>query len=159
LAVLCGRAAAQSGWEFKPDEPLETDRDSFTPAATTAGYGWTILESSYSFINNGPRPNTHSYPEMLVRYGISPRLELRLGWNFEAGGPSNPVSGFEFGDQDFIVERESRLLYGLKAETSRQSSWLPQSSLLLEAYTPTSGPSKASTVNVGEIVGWEFSNG
>ena len=30
---------------------------------------------------------------------------------------------------------------------------------MLEAYTPTSGPSKASTVNVGEIVGWEFPNG
>lgn len=156
---LCGTTAAQSRREFKPDEPLETDRDSFTPAVTTTGRGWTIIESSYSFIDNGPRPDTHSYPELLVRHGITRRLELRLGWNFEAGGPSNPVSGFEFGDEDFIVERESRLLYGLKYETSQQTGWLPQSALLIEGFTPTSGPSKASTVNVGEIIGWQFSNG
>lgn len=150
---------AQDRFEFKPDEPLETDRDSFTPATTTAGRGWTIIESSYSYIDNGPRPHTHSYPELLVRYGMTKRLELRAGWNFEQGGPSNPVSGFEFGDEDFAIEKEGRMLYGLKYETSEQSGWIPQSSLLVEAFTPTSGPSDTSTINFGEIIGWTLPNG
>ncbi len=159
LFALGSIAAAQDPFEFKPDERLETDRDSFTPATTTAGRGWTIIESSYSYIDNGPRPHTHSYPELLVRYGMSKRLELRAGWNFEQGGPSNPVSGFEFGDEDFAVEKEGRMLYGLKYETSEQSGWIPQSSLLVEAFTPTNGPSETSTINFGEIIGWTFPNG
>ena len=94
-----------------------------------------------------------------MRYGISKRLELRAGWNYEQGGPSNPVSGFEFGDEDFAIEKEGRILYGLKYETSEQSGWIPQSSLLIEAFTPTYGPSDTSTVNVGEIIGWTLPNG
>lgn len=152
-------AWGQAPREYRPDEPLETDRDSFTPAATVAGWGWTIFESSYSFINNSPRADTHSYPEALVRHGISPKLELRIGWNFEAGGASNPISGYEFGDEDFGVGRESRMLFGLKYETSRQAGWIPQSSLLVETFTPTSGEEKVQTVNFGEIVGWQFPNG
>lgn len=150
--VLPAIAAAESARE------LETDRDSFTFATTTADRGRTILESSYSFLDNPGGKVAHSFPELLVRRGIGERVELRLGVNYEAGGPGT-VSGTEVGGEDIVSERESRLLYGTKVETSTQSGWVPQSACVLQGYTPTSGPSTASTMVLGEAFGWTLPNG
>ncbi|MGB8854265.1 MAG: hypothetical protein WCC69_11940 [Pirellulales bacterium] len=65
-------------------------------------------------------------PELLARFGMGERIELRLGANYEAGG-AGVVSGTEVGGEDVESERESRLLYGTKIETSDQSGWIPQS--------------------------------
>src|SRR4051794_35771305 len=63
----------------EPEErELETDRDAFTPATSTVGKGLSVLESSYSFIDNRNVAATNSFPELLVRYGFSERIELRL---------------------------------------------------------------------------------
>lgn len=75
------------------EDEIETDRDSFTLATTTAGCGRIIFEGAHSFIDNRTVPETHSFPELLVRYGASDWLELRLGWNYEVGGAGSPVSG------------------------------------------------------------------
>ena len=139
-------------------EELETDRDSFTFAPTTAGRDLSILESSYSFIDNRTGPEAHSVPETLLRRGVGDRLELRLGFNYEAGGPGT-VSGSEVGGQDIETEDESRVLYGVKVETSDQEGWLPRSAAVVQGYTPTYGPSTVSTVVVGESWGWRFANG
>ena len=139
-------------------EELETDRDSFTFAPTTAGRDLSILESSYSFIDNRTGPEAHSVPETLLRRGVGDRLELRLGFNNEAGGPGT-VSGSEVGGQDIETEDESRVLYGVKVETSDQEGWLPRSAAVVQGYTPTYGPSTVSTVVVGESWGWRFANG
>jgi hypothetical protein len=85
-------------------------------------------------------------------------LELRLGVNYEAGGPGT-VSGSEVGGQDIETEDESRVLYGVKVETSDQEGWLPRSAAVVQGYTPTYGPSTVSTVVVGESWGWRFANG
>src|SRR5262245_4673256 len=53
------------------EDRIETDRDSFTPSVRTAGRGLTILESSYSFLDNRGVPETHSFPELLVRHGLT----------------------------------------------------------------------------------------
>lgn len=137
---------------------LETDRDSFTPATNTVGRRATLVESSYSFIENRFGPETHSLPELLMRYGLTKRFELRLGWNYEVGGPGT-VSGSELGGEDLMTEQETRLLYGGKYQTTYQSGWLPESSFIVEGYTPTSGPSTASTVVAGPEWGWTFNNG
>ncbi|HWB10851.1 MAG TPA: transporter [Pirellulales bacterium] len=142
-----------------PGNEIETDRDSFTPAVTTVDLRRTQIEASYSFIDNRITPNAYSFPEMVLRRGVTDRLELRLGWNYAAGGPTSAVSNVDFGDEDFFVERTSEIMYGLKLRTTRQSGWLPASSLLLEGYTPTSGPSNVSRPTVGEIFGWTLPNG
>ena len=69
------------------------------------------------------------------------------------------MSGSEVGGEDLETEHESRVFYGTKVETSRQSGWLPQSALVVQGYTPTYGPTTQSTVVVGESFGWRFSNG
>jgi hypothetical protein len=160
--IAAGPAFAQERFPRPPaveqGDEIETDRDSFTFATTTAGAGLSILEASYSFIDNRIGPEAHSVPELLARRGIGDRLELRLGFNYEAGGPG-VVSGSEVGGEDIETEDESRILYGFKAETSGQSGWIPESACIVQGYTPTYGPSSRSTMVVGEAFGWTFANG
>lgn len=58
------------------EEPVETDRDAFTPSTKITPINRWILESSYSFIDNHGAPDTNSFPEMLLRYGVNKYLEL-----------------------------------------------------------------------------------
>ena len=157
LACLGGGAADARPPAMEREE-LETDRDSFTFAPTTAGPATSILEASYSFIDNRDAAEAHSFPELLLRRGIGARVEARLGFNYEAGGPGI-ASGSEFGGEDLETEDESRVLYGVKVETSGQRGWVPRSAVILQGFTPVSGPSSRSTLMVGEAFGWRFANG
>ncbi len=144
------------------EDHIETDRDAFTPATRTAPVSRWILESSYSFIDNRGVPDTNSFPELLVRYGLFKRLELRLGWNFEVGAGGSVVSG-ESGEAAEGVDtshrtREQRLLYGLKAALTEQESWLPDSIAILQGYTPTGGAATATQLVATYAFGWRLPN-
>lgn len=158
LAVIAGGVPARAVNGQAAREEFETDRDSFTFAPSTTGANTSILETSYSFIDNRIGPESHSVPELLVRRGIGERIEARLGFNYEAGGPGT-VAGSEFGGEDIVTEQESRVLYGAKVETTDQDGWLPRSAAIAQGYTPVSGPSTRSTLVVGEAFGWRFANG
>ncbi len=138
---------------------LETDRDAFTPAMTTVGYRTLVVESAYSFIEGGREGDTHSFPELLTRYGLSEWLELRLGWNYEIGG-DNPVSGPEGGgdDSEGGAEEESRIFYGLKAQLTEQNDWMPRSVVIAQGYTPTSGEATITQFVGTYGIGWELFN-
>src|SRR5258708_1088379 len=60
---------------------IETDRAAFTPAVSTAPIGRMIIESGYSFVANKHLPSEQSYPELMLRFGLSERIEFRFGWN------------------------------------------------------------------------------
>ncbi len=168
VALLCAvavgswssTALAQAERGAAPELPeLETDRDAFTPYSSIVTEGWSILEASYSFIDNRDVAETHSYPELLVRRGVSERLELRVGWNYEVGGAGNAASGtgghqFEVG----AIERESQFLYGFKSLVTEQERWRPRSAVIVQGYTPTSGEATASDVVAGYTFGWELPN-
>ena len=156
--MMGGMVATKGDDATSSREELETDRDSFTFAPTTAGAATSILESSYSFIDNRLGPETHSVPEVLVRRGIGEKVEARLGFNYEAGG-SGTVSGSEFGGEDIETEEESRVVYGTKVETTDQDGWLPRSAAVLQGYPPVYGPSNKTTFVVGESFGWRFASG
>ncbi len=139
---------------------LETDRDAFTPATSVVGKRLIVVESSYSFIDNRNVADTNSLPELLVRYGISERIELRFGWNYEVGGAED-VSGNDSAEPENGSgrERESQLLYGLKMAVTEQSGWVPRSVAILQGFTPTFGPAPATDVVIDYAAGWEFTNG
>lgn len=158
LACTVGGAVASAQRLRGEREELETDRDSFTFAPTTTGANTSIVEASYSFIDNRVGPGSHSFPEVIVRRGLGSRVEARLGFNYEAGG-AGTVSGSEFGGEDIEPEEESRILYGTKVETSDQDGWRPRSAAVLQGFTPVSGPSQRSTLMVGESFGWRFASG
>jgi hypothetical protein len=140
------------------EEPLETDRDSFTPATTLAGPGLNIVESSYSFIENASRRDGHSLPELLLRRGITPWLEMRLGYNWESGGTSNPISGEEFDEENFSSEPESRVIYGGKLQTTVPDGWIPRSALIVEATTPVDRPATDTNISASQVFGWVLPN-
>jgi hypothetical protein len=163
-----GGAERENG-EAREEEPrspfedhIETDRDAFTPATKTAPVRRFILESSYSFIDNRGAPETHSFPELLLRYGLFKRLELRLGWNCEVGGGGNVVSGSGGEAAEGVdtsgLTREQRLLYGVKAMLTEQQSWLPDSVLILTGVTPTGGDATATQLRADYAFGWELPN-
>ena len=152
-------AAVEGREESEEVDELETDRDSFTPATTLVGLGRTMVESSYSFIDNRDSADSHSVPELLVRYGLTDWLEFRLGWNYEAGG-GGAVSGSEVGGDDEVAggETETKVIYGLKVALSEQDAWLPRSALIVHATTPTSGPNTATQFVTGYVAGWTLAN-
>ncbi len=141
-------------------DEIETDRDSFTPATTVTPRGRTIFELAHTFIDNRSVPETHSFPELLARYGASDWLELRLGWNYEVGGASSPVSGNVPSDlgEEAELEREHRLLYGFKAGLTEQEAWRPQNVMILQGFTPTGGESTDTHVSAAYALGWTLSN-
>lgn len=150
--------------EFEPEEEeeeeIETDRDSFTPATGVVGYRRVVLESAYSFIDNRTVPETHSLPELLVRFGITDKIELRFGFNYEVGGAGNPISGNVPDDLEGSagLEYESRVLYGAKIWLSQQDGWRPKSSLMLQGFTPTSGEATDTNFSATYVFGWELAN-
>lgn len=143
------------------EDEIETDRDSFTPTTTTTGDGRWITEAAYSFIDNRGVPETHSYPELLLRRGVNDWLELRLGWNYEVGGAGSPVSGnvpSDFGDEAEI-ERESRIIYGAKAKLTEQFGWQPESAVIIQGFTPTSGEANDTQLSTTYVFGWTTEGG
>lgn len=152
--------APESGDEGEAADEIETDRDSFTPATTVVGAGRLILESAYTFTDNRDVAETHSFPEFLARYGVGERIELRLGWNYEVGGAPSDTSNSD-GDDDFEgggLEREHRISYGLKAEVSEQDAWVPQSIVIVQGFTPTTGDAAASQVVTTYAWGWTWAD-
>ena len=86
----------------------------------------------------------------------------RSGWNFEVGGGGNEVSGSSGeaveGVDTSHVTREQRLLYGLKALVTEQQSWMPQSVVILQGYTPTGGETPATQLLATYAFGWRLPN-
>lgn len=80
LAVLTAAAAAHA-----QDEPINTDRPDFSESSQTVGEGRFQIETSVAHERDrqaGMKTTTFRTPTLL-RYGISPALELRLesdGW-------------------------------------------------------------------------------
>ncbi|MBC8113846.1 MAG: transporter [Candidatus Saccharimonas sp.] len=137
---------------------IETDRDSFTPSTRTVERERCIVESSYSFVDNRDTAETHSFPELLMRYGLTERIELRFGGNYEVGGEGADGSGAggTEGLEGGGLVRESQLLYGLKLRLTEREQWRPESSVILQGHTPTSGPDPATALSVGCVFGWEL---
>ena len=145
------------GESERDNEELETDRDSFTPATSTVRTGQFLFESSYSFIDNRSTESTHSFPEILTRTGLTERIELRLGWNYEVGGGGS-VSGGDSGGllEELDSSKESQMLYGFKVGLTEQDTWIPNSACIIQGTTPTSGPETASDFQFGYVLGWEI---
>jgi hypothetical protein len=171
LEKMTGERATEPGREGEGErererDEIETDRDSFTPATTTAGRGRLIVESAYSFIDNRGIKETHSVPELIMRYGLTERVELRLGWNYEVGGVGNNTTGADASDQDPTrigsrLIREYTLAYGFKIGITEPDRWVPRSALILQGFTPTggsTGTSTATTLIATYVAGWELPN-
>lgn len=158
LEDISSRDAETENEAENESEKFETDRDSFTPSPRIAELNRVILESSYTFIDNRYAKETHSYPELLLRYGATERIELRLGWNFEVGGGNSVLSGnvAEAHGHHAELEKEANMLYGFKALLTEQQGLTPTSSFILQGYTPTQGESSLTRLSATAVAGWEL---
>lgn len=155
------RSVADGVFEGEQEDEIVTDRDSFTPATSVVGHHRTVVESAYSFIDNRRVAETHSVPELITRFGVTENIELRVGWNWEVGGAGNPITGnvFDIEEDEPGIEQESRILYGAKFFLTGQHEWMPESSLILQGFTPTSGEANDSNFSATYVAGWKLYNG
>lgn len=161
LALIAGISQPLAAQEDEVEE-LETERDSFTQALTLVGKGRFAVESAYSFIDNKDAKETHSFPELLLRYGLTENFEIQFGANYEVGGESSAFftgENFEEVEEGGELEEEAKIFYGLKTQTTKQNGWLPESAFTVTGYTPTSGEETSTSLLAGYVAGWEFGEG
>jgi len=139
-------------------QELDTDRDAFTPATTTAKAGTVLTESSYVWIDNRGLPATNSFPELLVRIGARERLEWRFGFNYEQNSGGSVVAAVEVGEppREGTGSEEANLLYGIKVRVTDQADWLPRSAVIVEAFTPVAGDIWGTEPSATYAFGWEL---
>lgn len=158
FAFTCSSLLAQES----EAEAIETERDSFTQALSTMREGQFMVESAYSFIDNKNAKETHSFPELLLRYGLTDIFEIQFGTNYEIGGEPNLIAsgggeGLRHspggGDE---LEEEAKIFYGLKTRVTDQDGLKPESALTISGYTPVSGNETATSLLAGYVFGWEL---
>ena len=138
------------------DEPLESDRPDFTNTPTTVGYRRFQIESGYTYtlaIRGDPTHDAHDLPELLVRYGVAERLELRVVWD----------EGMVF---DRYTDRTSGRVvtengstdvdFGFKYAISKQDKCRPQSGIQVEISAPV-GASGQSSRQVDPFINYLYS--
>lgn len=103
---------------------INTDRPDFTDALPTIGHRVTYLEAGYNFAkDDGKLPTTsrtHTAPELLVRYGLHDRVELRV--------KATPGLVDDRSNGELRLNGEHYL--GIKAEVFRQKGWWPAHTLV-----------------------------
>jgi hypothetical protein len=113
------------------------------------GRGVLQLETGYTyFFDDGAdaQTTTHSYPEMLFRYGLlADWLELRVGQNFASK---------DDGVQDHTGAED--LYLGLKIGLTPQDYWLPEMALIPQMTVP-SGDDAFSADRVLGGLNWVYS--
>jgi hypothetical protein len=141
------------------EEPLESDRPDFTDSSTTVGYQKFQIESGYTFthaIAGDPTHDAHDLPELLVRYGVAERLELRVAWD----------EGMVF--ERYVDRTSGRVVtnngstdvdFGFKYAISKQDKWRPQSAVVVEISAPVGATSQSSQevdAFVNYLYSWEL---
>lgn len=104
-----------------------------------------VLEMGYSFSHRrdvwGFEYQTHTFPELLLRYRLRESVELRLGW---AGTTSDifsdPLTGFK--DRDQILADPS---VGLRFALHQQNRWWPSMSLTTSTSVATNNQGTAGS--------------
>lgn len=147
------RACRGEGW---PE--LNTDRDAFTPSTFCVDAGHFLTEVSHVYIENRSGRPTNSYPELLVRRGITDRLEWRFGANYAVNSQGSVVTSVEAGevDEPGRTSHESSVLYGLKASLSDQNGLIPQSCFIMEGDTPIKAEHYGTVPIATAVAGWEL---
>lgn len=121
---------------------LQTDGPTFTRSNRTVPQGMVQLESRYLFT---AQPTVNSGPQLDLRIGLMPRIELRAEWaGIDLASNFRSSEAFET---------------GFKFDLTRERGWIPQSALLAEILTPTGyGPNAIRTVapELDYIYGWSL---
>ena len=141
-----------NGSESEPErERIETERHDFTQSTTVVGRGTTQVEFGYTFFQGSGETeveDSHATPELLIRYGLTEKVEFRLRYN----------EVWQFGEEDLSGSED--IHWAFKVRTSDQQDWRPESALEIRATAPTGGVDwSTDEVEFGldYIYGWKIS--
>ena len=144
--------------DAEEEKPLESDRPDFTESSSTVGDKVLQIESGYTYthaIAGAPAVDEHDLPELLVRYGVAERLELRLeweGWLFDHSSDRTAA-----GSQD--VNGSSDTEFGFKYALTKQQKWRPQAAVLVGVTAPVGAPAFSSRqvdARIAYLYSWEL---
>ncbi len=145
-----------------PDGSINTDRPTFTPANTVVPRGRLQIESGYTYthdLSTTQRTNTHGFPELAVRIGLTDRVEFRTFWagqyyskiTTRGGGPTVNVNG----PSDMEIGLKTQLL---KPDSTKP--WRPTTALITSLMVPTGGTSyyssQAVEPTISLLYGWSL---
>ena len=137
------------------EERIETERHDFTQSAVTVGRGVIQLESGYSYFYKDTEHETesaHTFPEMMLRVGLSEDIEFRVRWNH----------AWKFIDEEDDRTGAEDLRYSLKFQMTRQKccGCMPTSALELRGTAPTGGEAfstEQAEFSLDYIYQWDLS--
>jgi hypothetical protein len=148
------RRAASDGW-------IQTDRPSFTLSDSTVPQGWIQLESGYTYAH-GQEPfstfdysqQTHTLPELNLRWGLTDWVELRVLW---AGVRAENIK-IDYGSS---VDHHDRTLtanmgVGAKIQATEQRGWIPKSAFVTDLFMPTANADAGWVPLVDYIYTWSL---
>ena len=162
ISVLA--AAAASAPALADEEPLVTDRPDFTESSSTVGMGVVQLEGGFTSADLGGGDEVTTVGELLARWGVLERLELRLvvptyARQSEPGGDRSgwldTVAGLKVqvadgGGRGFLGGMEASLIASTTLPTGSgdfsSSAWQPAAVL---AAGWVLGPAVGLGVNLG----------
>lgn len=127
--LLIASICAAPTYAADTDDPIVTDRPTDAASPVLVAPGRWQFESGYKVTeleSGGATTYSHLAPDLLIRTGVSGRVELRAyvpGWVRETG--EGDTSGF------------SDITIGTKVHLADESGLRPQSAILIEAAVPT----------------------
>ena len=150
------KPAEAEGGKDEKEEPLESDRPNFTDSPATVGRGRLQFEGGYQFTHGIAGDSTHDahdLPELLVRYGLAERLELRIAWDpgFVFDRQVDPASGRTVTDNG-----GSDMELGFKYALTKQDHWQPESGIITSITAPV-GDRAQSSEQVDVLVNYLYS--
>jgi len=145
--------AERHGPERDPyEERIETERHDFTQSTVTVGKGVFQIEGGYTFFykdEDAEIETSHSLPEMMLRYGLTEDIEVRLKTDYI----------WRFVDEADNVDGAEDMQLALKLGMTEQNCLIPESALELGITVPTGGSAwSTERVRFGMdfIYGWEL---
>jgi hypothetical protein len=117
------------------EQALVPDRPGFGDSPAVVLPGFFLLEAGYNFIQDDGQ-DTHNAPELLLRAGLTPRLELRIGWD-----------GYMWNGEEGALNTRT----GFKFDALDQSGVVPELAIIPEMLFPTDDEDVASDEVEGEI--------
>jgi hypothetical protein len=134
------------------EERIETERHDFTQSTKTVGRGVIQLEGGYTYFYKDFEEEieqTHTFPEGLLRIGVSDDIEFRLRWSY----------AWQTIDVDEDLESAQDLIWSIKLGITEECGWIPESALEIRSSVPTGGSAfTLGRVEAGfdYIFGWEL---
>ena len=161
LLVVLALAAVTSAAD---DDALITDRPDFTESAFVVGRGTVQLETGATYTEAGPESET-TLPELLIRWGITGAVELRIlaptyAWIDDGSGSSSGFLNAAIGAKIALNEGQGDGFWGRTGAALIVASTVPtgSDSVDSDAWQPSATLSLAwdlsDTIGIGTNVGW-----